>query len=198
MEKERLTAFSDGVIAIIVTIMVLELKAPHDPSPGALLGLAPVFSAYVLSFVHVAIYWNNHHHLFQTVERVNGRILWANTNLLFWLSLVPFSTAWMSENHFAPTPVAVYGFTLLMPALAYYVLTRMLVSVHAEESTLVRAVGRIRKELLSLALYGAAISVAFFQPYVSLAIYVLVAALWAIPDQRIEKAVKEVSEASAD
>lgn len=199
MEKERLTAFSDGVMAIIVTIMVLELKAPHDPSPGALIALAPVFSSYVLSFFHVAIYWNNHHHLFQTVERVNGRILWANMDLLFWLSFVPFSTAWMSENNFAPTPVAVYGLSLLMPAVAYYLLTRTLISVHSRESTLVRAVGAIRKEIISVALYFTAIAVAFVEPYASLAIYVLVAAIWIVPDRRIERViVHEVEEDATD
>lgn len=189
MNKERLTAFSDGVIAIIITIMVLELKAPHEDSVAALAQLAPVFAAYVMSFAYVAIYWNNHHHLFQAVHHIAGRTLWANIHLLFWLSLVPFATAWMSETNFSSGPVALYGFSLLMPAAAYFMLTRSLVSIHDENSTLVRALGTLRKEIFSLGLYLFAMALAFVEPRASLSIYVLVALIWFIPDRRVERAI---------
>lgn len=189
MEKERLSAFSDGVLAIIITIMVLELKAPHEPTLEALFGLAPVFASYVLSFAYIAIYWNNHHHLLHTAPHVTGRILWANTHLLFWLSLVPFTTAWMAENHFAPTTVAVYGASLLAPAIAYTILTRSLLRAHGPTSTLARAVGSDVKGKASLALYSAAIAIALYEPRAALAIYVIVAIMWFAPDPRIERIV---------
>lgn len=189
MEKDRLLAFSDGVIAIIITIMALELKAPHDADPAALLRLAPNFLSYALSFAYVAIYWNNHHHLFYAVARVSGRVLWANTHLLFWLSLVPFGAAWMSGNYFASLTVAVYGATLLAPALAYFLLTRTLLASHGADSTIARAIGADRKGMLSIALYAAGIAVAFVAPWAAVGIYVFVAIIWFIPDPRIEKAL---------
>ncbi len=187
MPKERLTAFSDGVIAIIITIMVLELKAPHHAQWSALLDLTPAFLSYVLSFVYLAIYWNNHHHLMMTAERVDGAILWANMHLLFWLSLIPFATAWMGENDFAPAPVAVYGFALLAPAIAYYILQRTIIRRHGEDSTLARALGADWKGKLSPLAYCIAIALAFVSPAISGAIYVGVALLWLIPDRRIER-----------
>ncbi len=188
MEKNRLEAFSDGVIAIIITIMVLELKAPHDASWSALITLAPVFSSYVLSFIYVAIYWNNHHHMMQTVKRVNGAILWANMHLLFWLSLVPFITAWMSENHFASAPVLAYGVGLLGPAIAYTLLTMVIIRSQGENSELAAAIGSDVKGKASIGLYVLAIAAAPFWPYVSVALYAFVAAMWFIPDRRIERA----------
>jgi uncharacterized membrane protein len=189
MHKARLEAFSDGVIAIIITIMVLELKVPHETGIEALRPLIPVFLSYVLSFVFVGIYWNNHHHMLQAAERVNGPILWANLHLLFWLSLVPFVTAWMGENHFAPVPVALYGCVLLMAGIAYTILTRTLVALHGGESVLAVAVGSDRKGMASLAMYAAAIPLAFVNPALSGGLYVLVAILWLVPDQRIERTV---------
>lgn len=189
MEKERLAAFSDGVIAIIITIMVLELKAPHEPTFIALFALAPVFFGYVMSFCYIAIYWNNHHHLLHAARHVTGRILWANVHLLFWLSLVPFTTAWMTQNLFAPATVAVYGVSLLMPAIAYYLLTMSLLAEHGPDSTLARALGRDLKGKISLFLYLVAIGLTLIDQRVSLAIYVLVALIWVVPDPRIERAV---------
>ncbi len=189
MEKERLTMFSDGVIAIIITIMVLELKAPHSAEPAALLALAPVFLSYVLSFVYVAIYWNNHHHMLQTLEKVNGRILWANMHLLFWLSLIPFATAWMGENHFAAWPSAVYGVALLMPALAYNLLQRTIIHVQGKNTLLAQAVGADIKGRLSPVLYMAGVGLAFVNPLISNGIYLAVALWWLIPDRRIEEKV---------
>ncbi len=189
MEKERLTAFSDGVLAIIITIMVLELKAPHEPTLKAIATLWPIFFGYVLSFLYVAIYWNNHHHLLHAAERVNGRILWANVHLLFWLSLIPFTTAWMAENHFAPATVAVYGVSLLMPAIAYYILVGALLREHGPGSKLARALGAGWKEKISLALYVCAVGLTVIDPRLSLAIYVLVAMIWFVPDRRIERVV---------
>jgi uncharacterized membrane protein len=191
MKKERLLAFSDGVIAIIITIMVLELKVPHGADWASLAKLLPVFLSYVLSFIYIAIYWNNHHHLMHTVTHVNGLILWANTHLLFWLSLVPFATGWMGENHFAPLPTAVYGVTLLMPAAAYYLLQLAIVRNQGSNSTLAKAIGRDIKGKISPALYIAAIPLAFVSPWISCGIYVLVALMWLIPDRRIEKAIHE-------
>ena len=191
MEKERLAAFSDGVIAIIITIMVLELKPPHEPTFSALFALGPVLFSYVLSFAYVAIYWNNHHHLLHAADRVNGRILWANTHLLFWLSLIPFTTAWMAENHFAPATVALYGFSLLMPAVAYYFLTLSLLKAHGPESLLARALGAGVKEILSLALYLIAVGLTLVDARFSLAIYVLVGLMWLVPDSRIERMIDE-------
>jgi uncharacterized membrane protein len=191
MQKERLTAFSDGVIAIIITIMVLELKVPHGESWSDLAGLTPVFFSYVLSFVYVAIYWNNHHHMFHASERVDGRILWANMHLLFWLSLIPFATGWMGENHFAPVPTALYGFSLLAPALAWYWLQRTILSLHGNDGILARAVGDNFKGKLSPVLYLAAIALAFVSPWISCALYVAVALMWVIPDRRIEALVAQ-------
>ncbi len=190
MGKGRLEAFSDGVIAIIITIMVLELKVPHDASIAALAPLIPVFLSYVLSFVYVAIYWNNHHHLLHAASQVNGTILWANMNLLFWLSLVPFATAWMGENQFARVPTAVYGVALLLPAVAYYLLQISIVRHQGPQGTLARALRRDIKGKASPILYLAAIIAAFFEPRLSQAIYVAVAAMWLIPDRRIERVLE--------
>ena len=187
MSKGRLEAFSDGVIAILITIMVLELRVPEGADWSALMGLAPVFLSYVLSFVFLGIYWNNHHHLFQASKHVNGAVLWANLHLLFWLSLISFVTGWMGENNFAQLPVALYGVVLWMSALAYYILTLSLVSLHGRESTISTALGRRIKEVGSLVAYTAAIVFAFINTNISLAIYFLVALLWLIPDTRIEK-----------
>jgi len=189
MDKDRLLAFSDGVIAIIITIMVLELKAPHGAAWSDLVPLASGFFSYVLSFTYVAIYWNNHHHLLHTLTRVNGMILWANTHLLFWLSLIPFATAWSGENHFAPVPTAVYGMALLMPAIAYYLLQKAIVRLEGAHSTLARALGRDAKGKASPLLYAAAIALAFVNPWISVAIYMAVAVMWFIPDPRIERTV---------
>ncbi len=187
MGKNRLEAFSDGVLAIIITIMVLELKVPHDASPAALGGLWPVFLSYVLSFVNVGIYWNNHHHLLHTVKLVSGAILWANMHLLFWLSLFPFTTGWMGENDFAPWPVAVYGAVLFMAAVAYFILVRAIIAVHGRDSALAKAVGRDWKGKIPLAAYAAAMALAFVNPWISCALYVAVALMWLIPDRRIER-----------
>jgi uncharacterized membrane protein len=189
MGKNRLEAFSDGVIAILITIMVLELRPPVGVELSALLPLIPIFLSYVLSFVFLGIYWNNHHHLFQAVQRVNGRVLWANLHLLFWLSMVPFVTAWMGENNFAAWPVALYGVVLLLAACAYYLLVRSLLARHEKDSTLVVAVGGDFKGKISIVIYAAAIPLAFIIPLVSCALYVLVAVIWFIPDQRIERAI---------
>jgi uncharacterized membrane protein len=191
MEKDRLLAFSDGVIAIIITIMVLELKAPHGADWSDLVKLAPVFFSYVLSFAFVAIYWNNHHHLLYTLSRVNGLILWANLHLLFWLSLIPFATAWVGENPFAPVPTAVYGVAFLMPGCAYYLLVRAMLRVEGPQSTLARAVGRDLKGKGSLVLYAGGVVIAFIEPWAAIALYVAVALMWLIPDRRIEKALTQ-------
>ena len=190
MPKERLAAFSDGVIAIIITIMVLELKIPHGTDWSVLAGLLSVFLSYVLSFVYIAIYWNNHHHLLHTVERVDGGILWANMHLLFWLSLIPFATGWMGENHFAHLPTALYGFALLMPAIAYYILQLAIIRNHGDDGHLRRALGSDFKGKVSPILYLIAIVLAFFVPWISHAIYVLVAMMWLVPDRRIESDLK--------
>jgi uncharacterized membrane protein len=191
MGKGRLEAFSDGVIAVIITIMVLEMKAPHGYDAAALRPLIPIFLSYVLSFVFVCIYWNNHHHLLQAAKHVNGRILWANAHLLFWLSLVPFVTSWMGENHFAALPVATYGVILLCSAIAFTILARALVHHHGKESELAAALGaRLegdRKGNLSLLLYSIAVPAAFLSTWISGAIYVSVAILWLVPDRRIER-----------
>jgi uncharacterized membrane protein len=191
MTKGRIEAFSDGVLAIIITIMVLEMRVPHDASLGALKPMIPVFLSYVLSFVFLGIYWNNHHHLFQAVKKVNGRILWANLHLLFWLSLIPFVTSWMGENHFAALPVSLYGFVLLMAAIAYYILVRTLLAHHEEDSHLAMAIGDDRKGKFSVVLYIAALAFAFVHPMIACSIYILVAILWLIPDTRIEKRMQE-------
>lgn len=191
MGKDRLTAFSDGVIAIVITIMVLELKVPHGANWHALAGVAPHFMAYVLSFIYLAIYWNNHHHMMHTVTRVDGLILWANANLLFWLSLIPVATAWLGENLLAPVPTAAYGGVLLMPAIAYYLLEQAILRRHGKQSVLARALGRDLKGKLSPLLYLAAIGLAFVAPWASVAIYIGVAVIWLVPDRRIEKALPE-------
>jgi uncharacterized membrane protein len=186
MHKGRLEAFSDGVIAIIITIMVLELKAPHENTLRALAPLAPTFLAYALSFAYIAIYWNNHHHLFQATRRVSGGILWANTHLLFWLSLVPFSTAWLSETHFARAPVALYGLTLLAPAIAYFLLSRALIRTEALEPKIAEAIGADVKAWISMAFYVCGVALAFAYPYAAMGLYAVVAVIWFIPDRRIE------------
>jgi uncharacterized membrane protein len=191
MEKDRLLAFSDGVVAIIITIMVLELKVPHGAGWEDLAGVLPVFLSYVLSFVYVAIYWNNHHHLLYTVNRVDGLILWANTHLLFWLSLVPFATAWMGENHFAKLPTAIYGVALLMPAIAYNLLQKAILRREGQDSTLAKALGRDIKGRISPVLYVTAIALSFVDPLIAGIIYVSVAVMWLIPDRRIERALVE-------
>lgn len=192
MEKERLTAFSDGVIAIIITIMVLELKAPAGADWAALAGLLPVFLSYVLSFVYVAIYWNNHHHLLHTVKRVNGVILWANTHLLFWLSLIPFATAWLGETHFTALPTALYGLALLMASLAYFLLERTIVRAQGRESILRRVLGADIKGKISPVLYALGIGLAFVHPWISDGLYVVVAVMWFIPDRRIERQIDRI------
>jgi len=189
--KGRLEAFSDGVIAIIITIMVLELKVPEGDDWTALRPLTPVFLSYVLSFVLLAIYWNNHHHLLHACRHVNGRVLWANTHLLFWLSLTPAATAWMGESHSAATPVALYGVVQLLAACAYYILTRALIAAHGNESPLAAAIGRDFKGKVSVVLWAVAIPVSFLTPLVACALYVLVAIIWFIPDRRIERALAE-------
>jgi uncharacterized membrane protein len=190
MHKGRLEAFSDGVIAIIITIMVLELKAPaYDASPAALRPLVPVFLSYVLSFIYVGIYWNNHHHMLQASQHVNGRILWANLHLLFWLSLVPFVTDWLGESHFAAWPAAMYGVIMLLAGCAYEILSRSLIQHHGRESTLARATRNSWKGMASLGLYAVAIPVALLWPWVACAIYAIVAVIWIVPDRRIEKQI---------
>jgi uncharacterized membrane protein len=191
MGKDRLAAFSDGVIAIIITIMVLELKVPHGTDWATLRGVAPNFVSYVLSFVYLAIYWNNHHHLLHTVTRVDGLILWANSHLLFWLSLVPAATGWMGENFLAPLPTAVYGVSLLMPAIAYYLLQKTIVHQQGEHSVLASALGHDVKGKISPLLYAAAAALAFVDAWLSIAIYALVAVMWLVPDRRIEKVFRE-------
>jgi uncharacterized membrane protein len=186
MGSNRLEAFSDGVIAIIITIMVLELKVPHGESIGALVPLIPVFLSYVLSFVYLGIYWNNHHHMLYTCDEITGPILWANLHLLFWLSLIPFATGWMGENHFAAAPSALYGVVLLMAAAAYFLLQQLIIASQGKESVLKRAVGKDWKGKLSPILYIIAVLAAFPFRWVSLAIYVLVALIWLVPDRRIE------------
>jgi len=187
MQKNRLEAFSDGVLAIIITIMVLELKVPHGVELVALKPLLPVFLSYVLSFIYVGIYWNNHHHLFHATNHVSGGILWANLHLLFWLSLFPFTTGWLGENHIASTPTAVYGFVLLMAAIAYYILQRAIIVQQGRDSLLATAVGRDWKGKFSPVLYLVAIPLAFVSPWIASGLYVFVALLWLIPDRRIER-----------
>ena len=187
MSKGRLEAFTDGVIAIIITILVLELRPPHGEDLVALRPLIPTALSYVLSFVFLAIYWNNHHHLMHAVRQVDGRVLWANVHLLFWLSLVPFATAWMGDSHFATLPVALYGGLLFMAAIAYTILVRALLARHGPESALARAIGDDRKGWISLGIYATAVPLAFLNRWIALALYVTVALTWLIPDQRIER-----------
>jgi uncharacterized membrane protein len=191
MSKGRMEAFSDGVLAIVITIMVLELKPPHGADVATLRGQVPTILSYVLSFVFVAIYWNNHHHLLQAAHRVSGPVLWTNMHLLFWLSLTPFVTAWMGDTRFAPLPVALYGVVLFMAGVAYFVLSRALVVLHGEASPLARAIGGDAKGLASLALYALAIGLAFVDPRWSCALYVVVAVMWLVPDRRIERQLQE-------
>jgi uncharacterized membrane protein len=187
MGKNRLEAFSDGVIAIIITIMVLEMKVPHSDDITALLPLAPVLLSYVLSFVYLGIYWNNHHHMLHASHTVTGSVLWANLHLLFWLSLIPFTTGWMGENRFATLPAAVYGFVLLMAAIAYWILQQRIIAAQGEGSILKKAIDHDWKGKLSPLLYVAAIVLAFVSPWVAVAIYALVALMWVVPDRRIER-----------
>ena len=189
MSKNRLEAFSDGVIAIIITIMVLELKVPHEATLAALVPVAPVFLSYVLSFVFLGIYWSNHHHLLQAVKHVDGRVLWANLHLLFWLSLTPFVTGWMGENQFAAWPVALYGTVLLFAAIAYFILARSLVSLHGTDSVIGIALGRDFKGKISMVIYLMAIPLAFIKSWLACALYVLVAVMWLVPDRRIERTI---------
>src|SRR5665213_396579 len=189
MSKGRMEAFSDGVLAVLITIMVLEMKSPHGTSLAALRPLLPVFLSYVLSFIYIGIYWNNHHHLLQAAQHVAGSILWANLHLLFWLSLIPFATAWMGENHFEPWPVALYGVVLLFAAIAYFFLTKTLIAHHGKDSTLAASIGSDRKGKVSVVFYAVAIPLAFVRPRIACACYVLVAVMWLIPDPRIEKAL---------
>lgn len=189
MNKGRLEAFSDGVIAILITIMVLELKVPHGADLESLRPILPVFLSYVLSFVYIGIYWNNHHHLLQATKQINGKILWANMHLLFWLSLISFATAWMGENHFAPLPTAVYGIVLLAAAIAYFILQNQIIAEEGENSRLAAALGSDFKGKISPLFYIAAIGLAFVNHWISNALYVLVALMWLVPDKRIEKKI---------
>lgn len=190
MSKNRLEAFSDGVLAIIITIMVLELKIPHGAELSALRPLIPIFLSYVLSFVYVGIYWNNHHHMLHTVHQVNGSMLLANLHLLFWLSLIPFVTGWMGENHFAAVPTALYGFVLLMSAAAYFILQHTILHTQGRNSLLARAIGTDMKGKISLLLYFTAIAISFYFELVAQAIYAIIAFMWLVPDSRIEKTIE--------
>lgn len=191
MTRNRLEAFSDGVIAIIITIMVLELRPPHEATLSGLRPLLPVFLSYAMSFLFIGIYWTNHHHLMQVVEHVNGRVLWANLHLLFWLSLTPFVTAWIGETRFAAWPVALYGMVLLLSAIGYYILVLALLSIHSRESVLATAIGRDFKGKISMVIYLVAIPLAFVRPWLAYAIYMLVAVMWLVPDRRIERTVAQ-------
>jgi len=193
MTTGRLEAFSDGVLAIIITIMVLELKVPHGADFAALKPLVPVLLSYVLSFIYLGIYWNNHHHMMHVVHRVSGGVLWANLLLLFWLSLVPFVTGWMGENHFAPAPMALYGVVLLMAAISYTILVRATLRVEGPDSKLAKAIGRDRKGNISLLLYVVGIAASFVASWLSGAMYIAVALIWLIPDRRIERVLGEPS-----
>jgi len=187
MSKTRMEAFSDGVIAILITIMVLELHVPHEPGLEALRPLFPTFLSYVLSFIYLGIYWNNHHHLIQAVQHVNGRVLWANLHLLFWLSLIPFVTSWMGDNHFAPWPVVFYGVVLVFAGVAYFILTQTLIALHGRQSRIAMALGSDFKGKISVVLYLCAIPFAFLNPWISCGVYFGVAIIWLIPDRRIER-----------
>ena len=191
MDKGRLEAFSDGVIAILITIMVLELKIPHGADFAALRPILPIFLSYVLSFIYIGIYWNNHHHLLQATKHINGKILWANLHLLFWLSLIPFVTGWMGENHFEPLPTAIYGVILLAAAIAYYILQNLIIAEEGENSRIAAAVGSDFKGKISPLFYIAAIGLAFVNHWISSALYVLVALLWLVPDRRIESKMNQ-------
>lgn len=198
MTKGRVEAFSDGVLAIVITIMVLELKTPHSSSIVALKPLIPVFISYILSFIYIAIYWNNHHHMFQAAHKISGKVLWANAHLLFWLSLVPAATAWMGENHFAMAPVALYGVILLMAGFAYYILAHNLTGVHGKESEFSKALGNDWKGKLSILLYIVGIGLCFVDPMIGFFLYVLVAVIWFVPDQRFENRIRQVPSGIAE
>jgi uncharacterized membrane protein len=191
MGKNRVEAFSDGVIAIIITIMVLEMRAPHGDDFSALRELFPVFISYILSFIYIGIYWNNHHHMFHAVSKVNGAGLWANLHLLFWLSVIPFVTGWMGENHFSALPVSLYGFVLLMAAISYYILSHILIKHHGKDSKLARAFGSDFKGKISVVIYAVAVPLSFFQSGLAFALYVLVALMWLVPDRRIENVLND-------
>ena len=191
MEKNRLEAFSDGVLAIIITIMVLELRVPSGSDITVLQPLLPVFLTYALSFIYLGIYWNNHHHMLKAARKVNGAMMWANLHLLFWLSLFPFVTGWMGENHFTPAPTAVYGAVMLLAAIAYYLLQSVIIAEHGRDSKLAASIGRDLKGKLSPVLYAIAIASAFFRPWISCCLYVFVALIWLVPDRRIERVVDE-------
>jgi uncharacterized membrane protein len=194
MNKSRLEAFSDGVIAIIITIMVLELKAPKGRDLASLIPLLPVFMSYILSFIYLGIYWNNHHHLMSTVRQVGGGILWANLHLLFWLSLIPFVTAWMGQNHFAPDTMALYGIILLMAAVAYYILQSLILFKHGKDSILAKAIGKDLKGKISPILYLIAIISTLFSEWIAALLYILVALIWLVPDKRIERTIRNETE----
>jgi uncharacterized membrane protein len=187
MTKARLEAFSDGVVAILITIMVLELHVPHEATWSALGPLVPIFLTYVLSFVFLGIYWNNHHHMLHAADRINGRVLWANLHLLFWLSLIPFVTGWMGQNHFQPIPSAAYGIVMLFAGTAYYVLAHTLMAAQGTDSGLTRAIGRDRKGKVSVVLWATGVGLAFVNPWMAVMIYVAVALIWLVPDRRIER-----------
>ena len=189
MRTERLQAFSDGVLAIIITVMLLEMKIPHGDELDSLRPILPVFLSYILSFIYIGIYWSNHHHMMYSVKHVNGAVLWANTHLLFWLSLVPFASGWMGENNFTKWPVVMYGIILFMAGSAYYILAQALIKLHGKDSTLARAIGKDKKGIISVVIYLISIAVAFFNPSISLILYAFVAAMWLIPDRRIEKTI---------
>ena len=189
MGTNRLEAFSDGVLAIIITVMVLEMKVPHGDDLNSLKPVFPVFLSYILSFVYIGIYWNNHHHMMYTVQHVNGKVLWANIHLLFWLSLIPFASGWMGENNFTTWPVALYGIILLMAGVAYYILAQSLIQLHGKDSLIGKAIGKDRKGIISLVIYIIAVPLAFLNSSVRLIMYTMVAAMWFIPDRRIEKRI---------
>ena len=196
MNKGRLEAFSDGVLAVIITIMVLEMKSPHAPTLAALRPVLPVFLSYLLSFIYIGIYWNNHHHLLHATQHVNGATLWANLHLLFWLSLIPFTTAWMDDNHFGPWPVAVYGIVLLLAGIAYFILARTLIVLHGHGSALAASIGRDKKGKISIAIYAVAIPLAFVRTWIAGAGYIIVAIMWLIPDPRIERKLGQLPDAN--
>lgn len=191
MGKGRLEAFSDGVIAIIITIMVLEMKVPHGNNLAALKELLPVFLSYILSFVMIGIYWNNHHHLFHAVQHISGKVMWANMHLLFWLSLMPFATGWMGENNFTKLPVALFGIVLFMSGMAYYILARAIIHVHGKNSKIAEAIGKDSKGIISVVIYFFAILLAFVNSWISMGLYVVVACIWFIPDRRIERKIAD-------
>jgi uncharacterized membrane protein len=192
MTKGRMEAFSDGVVAIIITIMVLELKVPHEPTLEALRPVVPPLLTYALSFIYVGIYWNNHHHMLHAATRVSGGILWANLHLLFWLSLIPFTTGWMGENHFQPVPTASYGLVLLLASIAYFILARTILAVEGPGSPLAKAIGNDRKGRVSTAIYVVAVPLAFVRPWMAISLYVLVGMIWLVPDRRIERRLDEL------